>query len=84
MVPAMRRALLALALLLSGCATFPEVDRAAMTLGEGPAPRLLPTDQVLAAGEAPPLGAEAAQAALAARAAGLRQRAEAIRQRPGA
>lgn len=76
------RPLLLLALLLAGCATFPEVDRAGAAFDEAPAPRLLPTDQVLAAGEAAPRGAAAAQGALTARAEALRSRAEAIRRRP--
>lgn len=84
MVPAMmRRApFLLLALLLAGCATFPEVDRAGAPFDDAPPPRLLPTDQVLAAGEGAPIGAEAAQRSLTARADALRRRAEAIRRRP--
>ncbi len=69
-------------LLLAGCATFPQVDAAGRAFTDAPAPQLLPTARILALGEAPPGGAEAAQAALTARAAALRNRAAAIRNRP--
>jgi len=64
---AMPRAII-LALLLTGCAGFPEVDDASRIVA-GPAPALLPMDQLLA-GSAPV--AEARGAALVAQAARLR------------
>ncbi|MFN3972169.1 MAG: hypothetical protein ACK4L4_12460 [Gemmobacter sp.] len=74
---------LALPCLLAACAGFPEVDRAELPHADAPAPRLLPTDQVLAM-ETAPLGNDATRAALIARAAALRARAAAIRTRPAA
>jgi hypothetical protein len=74
------RLLIAL-LLVSACATFPEVDRAANGHGNGPLPQLVPTEELLArAGVV--VGAEAAQAGLQARAAALRARAARIRAMP--
>jgi hypothetical protein len=68
-------------LLVSACATFPEVDRAASGHGKGPPPQLVPTEALLArAGVV--VGAEAAQASLQARAAALRARAARIRAMP--
>ena len=58
-------------LMLAGCAQFPEVDAASRSVS-GPAPALVPLDQVLGA---PAPQAEARGAALAARAAALRVRA---------
>lgn len=69
---AMKRSLL-IFLLLSACASFPEVDAAEKALAVGgSAPPLLPTEQLK-----PPAhssAAEAAGAALDARAANLRRR----------
>lgn len=70
---------LAFCLLLSACATFPQVDAARFAL-QGPkaAPALIPISEVNAlAGQ--PLGAQGAQADLEARAAQLRAEAEALR-----
>lgn len=74
------RAILFLCLLVAACASFPEVDRAGADYDDAAAPRLLPTDQVLAM-EAAPIGGEATRAALLARAEALRARAAAIRRR---
>lgn len=68
-------------LLLSACATFPEVDRASAPYDNAAPPRLLPTDQVLAA-EGADLSGPEANAALLARAEALRARAGALRSRP--
>ncbi|MGQ0565748.1 MAG: hypothetical protein ACT4OK_11835 [Gemmobacter sp.] len=76
----MRRLILPL-LLLSACAPFPEVDRAERLLGDGPAPILLPTQDLLARVDAPSRVGDA-QATLAARAAALRARAAALRATP--
>ena len=76
----MRVMLLSL-LLLSACAAFPEVDRAERTLSEGPAPILLPTDDLLARVDAPSR-VGSAQATLTARAAALRARAARLRGTP--
>jgi hypothetical protein len=65
-------------LLLSACAAFPEVDRAERTLGDGPAPILLPTEDLLARVDAPSRAA-GAQASVAARVAALRARAARLR-----
>jgi hypothetical protein len=68
-------------LVIPACTAFPEVDRAAARLGEGPAPILLPTDDLLARVDAPSR-AVGAQSALAARAAALRARASRLRGTP--
>ncbi|HMO70731.1 MAG TPA: hypothetical protein PKC84_03660 [Paracoccaceae bacterium] len=73
---------LLVALTVSACAAFPEVDRAGAAFDDAPAPRLLPTDQVLAA-EGADLGGPETAAALDARAAALRARAAALRRSPG-
>lgn len=75
------RGALSLCLLLAACASFPDVDRAGTAYHDAAAPRLLPTDQVLAMEQAP-LTTEASRAALLARAEALRARAAAIRRRP--
>ena len=68
--------ILALCLTLSACASFPQVDAVA-SKATGPAPALLPMDELLAqTGQA---RAEAAGATLTARAAALRARAAALR-----
>ena len=72
---------LILPLVLSACASFPEVDRAERTLGEGPAPILLPTEDLLARVDAPSRVGDA-QATLTARAAALRARAARLRGTP--
>ena len=72
---------LILPLVLSACASFPEVDRAERTLGEGPAPILLPTDDLLARVDAPSR-VGASQATLTARATVLRARAARLRATP--
>jgi len=59
-----------LALLLAACTDFPEVTSASRDVA-GPAPALLPLDQLLAA---PAPVAEARGAALVAQAAALRRR----------
>jgi len=64
------RPVIILALMLSGCGTFPEVDAASRTVA-GPAPALLPLDVIL---DAPAPSAEARGDALAAEAAALRGR----------
>lgn len=74
-------AVLILCLAVSACASFPEVDRAGAAYDDAEAPRLLPTDAVLAM-ELAPVADEGARAALLARAEGLRARAAAIRRRP--
>lgn len=71
-------ACLALCLVLAACATFPEVDAAERMLGEGPAPQLLPTEDIRARA-ALPGRAETSQAALLARVARLKARAAALR-----
>jgi hypothetical protein len=76
-----RSAPLALCALLAACATFPEVDAAERALAEGPAPRLLPTEEILARA-ALPGRAEAAAETVAARAARLRARAARLRATP--
>jgi|GEM_PF-2407266 len=63
----MRRCVI-LALLLAGCAAFPEVDATSRDVA-GPAPALLPLDVILAS---PDPVAEARGDALAAQAAALR------------
>lgn len=74
----MRRALVPLLLALAGCAQFPELDARARTdLRALPWPTLVPLDGLVGeAGDA--TAAEAAQAALEARAASLRARAAAL------
>ena len=65
--------------LLSACATFPEIDRAALRYGgAGAAPPLVPLDEVLIGAE-PGRASDASRDSLAARATGLRARAGAIR-----
>lgn len=64
----------------AGCARFPAVDAAEARLVAGPAPVLLPTED-LQARIAAPRSAAATEAALLARAAALRARAEALRTR---
>jgi hypothetical protein len=76
----MRLALLPF-ILMSACATFPEVDRAERSLGEGPAPILLPTEDLLARVDAPSR-VGAAEAEVTARAASLRARAARLRATP--
>ena len=71
----MTRALI-LCLTLAACASFPEVEAAA-SKATGPAPALLPMDQLLAQTGQPK--AEAAGNGLTARAAALRARAAALR-----
>ena len=66
------RRIVILALMLAGCTDFPEVDTASRNV-TGPAPALLPMDQLLS-GPAPV--AEARGAALVAQAAALRHRTE--------
>ena len=66
---------------MSACASFPEVDRAERTLAEGPAPILLPTEDLLARVDAPSRVGDA-QTTLAARAAALRARAARLRATP--
>ncbi len=78
----MRLALSAL-LLLAACADFPEVDAAAARLDKGPAPQLLPTEDILARA-ALPGRAEGAGDAVAARVARLKARAARLRALPGA
>ncbi len=69
---AMKRSVL-IFLLLSACASFPEVDAAEKALSAGGvAPLLLPTEQLTPA--APNSAAESAGAALSARASDLRRR----------
>lgn len=68
----MRRAI-ALILLLSACEAPPEV--APVQLGQGPAPMIVPMEEVLAAAGQPGTGT----ADLEARAASLRDKAEALR-----
>ena len=75
---AMRSVVLLGPLLLSACATFPEVDAAERGIVGGPAPVLLPTDDLVARSGSAQADAETG-AALAARAAGLRARAGALR-----
>ena len=75
------RALILPFLLLSACADFPEVDRAERSLGEGPAPILLPTEDLLARVDAPSR-VGSAQATLNGRAAALRARAARLRATP--
>ncbi len=65
----MRTAAIILALLLSGCADFPQVDAASRDI-TGPAPALIPLDGVF---EVPAPQAQARGDALAARAAALRR-----------
>ena len=67
---------LALCLTLTACAGFPQVDAAAST-ANGPAPALLPMDDVLA--QINPDQAETAGNSLTARAAALRARAANLR-----
>jgi len=67
--------------LIAGCASFPEVDRAERLLGEGPAPILLPTEDLLARVDAPSRVGNS-QATLVARAAALRARAVLLRATP--
>ncbi len=67
--------------LIAACGSFPEVDRAVRQLGEGPAPILLPTDDLLARVDAPSRVGDA-QATLVARAAALRARAARLRATP--
>lgn len=62
----------------AGCSQFPEVDAFAASQATGPAPALLPLDQVLAADAAPARAADAGEA-LAARAALLKARAALMR-----
>jgi hypothetical protein len=64
----------------AGCARFPAVDAAEARLVAGPAPVLLPTED-LEARTAPPRAGAATEAALLARAAALRARAAALRAR---
>ena len=76
MLPGMTRAFfpcLALCLTLSGCATFPEVN--ASFDPNAPAPKLLPT------AELPAIAQISGADPLAARAAALRARADALRAR---
>ena len=69
---AMKRSVM-IFLLLSACASFPEVDAAEKGLSAGGvAPLLLPTEQLTPA--SPNSAAESAGAALSARAAELRRR----------
>ena len=75
MLRTMFRTLL-LCLTLTACATFPQVDAAA-SKAIGPAPALLPMDDLLA--QTGQTGAEAAGNSLAASAAALRARAAALR-----
>ena len=75
MLRAMTRALI-LCLTLSACASFPGVDAAA-SKATGPAPALLPMDELLAQTGQP--RAETAGNSLTARAAALRARAAALR-----
>ncbi len=70
---------LILCLGLSACADFPDLDGATPPV-TGPAPRILPLDQVLAGQARPPQQADAAS--LTARAAALRARAAALRAAP--
>lgn len=63
--------LMCLALLLSACGDFPQVDAASRNVA-GPAPALLPLEGLL---DAPAPQVEARGDALAARAAALRRRA---------
>lgn len=74
----MRLALLLAPLCLASCATFPEVDAAERGLVPGPAPVLMPADE-LAARTAPAVATADPQAALDARAAALRARAASLR-----
>ena len=75
------RYILPLLLLLTACATFPEVDRAEARLKPGPAPSLLPTEDLLARVDA--VGrVQAARDGLALRAAALRARAARLRATP--
>ena len=76
------RVLILSLLLLSACAAFPEVDRAERSLSEGPAPILLPTEDLLARVDVPSR-VGSAQAPLTARAAALRARAAGLRGTPG-
>jgi hypothetical protein len=75
MLPCMIR-ILFLCLTLTACATFPQVDAAA-SKSAGPAPALLPMEELLAQTSA--AQAEAAGNSLTARAAALRARAAALR-----
>jgi hypothetical protein len=75
------RAMVPIVLLLAACASFPEVDRAERSLGEGPAPLLLPTEDLLARVDAPSR-VGSAEAELTARAAALRARAARLRVTP--
>lgn len=80
--PAQRPGLaLGLALALSACAAFPEVDRAGAPYDRAQPPRLLPTATVLAA-EGADLSGPDTNAALLARAAALRARADGLRRPP--
>ncbi len=78
-----RVALIAL-LFLAACAEFPQVDAAVAGFGEGPAPILLPTDDLLARANQPPLASDATRAGVEARVARLKARAAAVRARPAA
>lgn len=81
--PSLSRAAGALLLALGACAPLPEVDPGfARPEQPAAAPRLLPLDEILTEVEADP-DTEVAADALARRGAALRQRAEALRQRPG-
>ncbi|MFV0491482.1 MAG: hypothetical protein ACK5M4_06670 [Pseudorhodobacter sp.] len=79
MSPALLRLILSFAL-LTGCASFPDVQRAGAVPSGGSAPDLVPTETLLAM-EASPRATEESTAALAARAAGLRARAAGLRNR---
>lgn len=71
----------ALAAALGGCTRFPEVDAADSATGAAaPAPRIVPVEPILARADATGVAPEDA-ARLAARAAGLRGRAAALRAR---
>lgn len=76
-----RISLLAL-LILAACAEFPEVDTAVEGFGEGPAPILLPTDDLLARANQPPRASEDTASGVEARVARLRARAAQVRARP--
>jgi hypothetical protein len=73
----MRLATILAPLCLAACATFPEVDQAEAGLLPGPAPVLLPTEDLVAR-TAPNASIDNPQATLEARAAALRARAAGI------
>jgi len=72
------RLALILCLSLSACAEFPDLDAATPPVTAA-APKILPLDQLLAAGAAVPGQANADAASLSTRAAALRARAAALR-----